>query len=129
MKWDHCGIRATDLERSLRFYTDVLGLELLEVVTVLDQPFYFVGNDTVRIEIEQANPAQLVAATGTQAGLYHLAFEVRSGRGIFWFFDGWYYAEEVVRSAVYAAFAAWLAVELRATGREGARRELSLIHI
>ena len=76
MKWDHCGIRAGDLDRSLRFYTDVLGLELLEVVTVLDQPFYFVGNDTVRIEIEQANPAQLAAATGTQAGLYHLAFEV-----------------------------------------------------
>jgi uncharacterized membrane protein len=48
---------------------------------------------------------------------YHLAFEVRSGRGIFWFFDSWYYAEELVRSAVYAAFAAWLAVELRATGR------------
>jgi len=76
MKWDHCGIRAADLERSLRFYTDVLGLELLEVVTVLDQPFYFVGNDTVRIEIEQANPAQIAAATGPQAGLYHLAFEV-----------------------------------------------------
>jgi len=76
MKWDHCGIRAADLERSLRFYTDVLGLELLEVVTVLDQPFYFVGNDTVRIEIEQANPAQISAAMGPQAGLYHLAFEV-----------------------------------------------------
>ena len=76
MKWDHCGIRAADLERSLRFYTDVLGLELLEVVTVLDQPFYFVGNDTIRIEIEQANPAQIAAATGPQAGLYHLAFEV-----------------------------------------------------
>ncbi len=76
MKWDHCGIRAADLERSLRFYTDVLGLELLEVVTVLDQPFYFVGNNTIRIEIEQANPAQIEAATGPQAGLYHLAFEV-----------------------------------------------------
>lgn len=54
---------------------------------------------------------------------HHLAFEVRSGREIFWFFDGWYYAEEVVRSAVYAAFAAWLVVELRGTGRAGARRE------
>jgi hypothetical protein len=48
---------------------------------------------------------------------YHLAFEVRAGRNLFWFFDAWYYAEEVVRSAVYAAFAAWLVVELRATGR------------
>jgi hypothetical protein len=53
---------------------------------------------------------------------YHLAFEVRAGRGMFWFFDAWYYAEEVVRTAVYTAFAAWLAVELRATGR-GRTRE------
>ncbi|HOD29716.1 MAG TPA: VOC family protein [Syntrophales bacterium] len=82
MKWDHCGIRAADLERSLRFYTDVLGLDLLEVVTVLDQPFYFVGNDTVRIEIEQANPAQIAAETGPQAGLYHLAFEVDDLEGV-----------------------------------------------
>ena len=50
---------------------------------------------------------------------HHLAFEVRAGRGIVWFFDAWYTAEEVLRSAVYAAFAAWLAVELRATGRAG----------
>jgi len=56
---------------------------------------------------------------------YHLAFEVRAGRNLFWFFDAWYYAEEVVRSAVYAAFAAWLVVELRATGRaaSGTARE------
>jgi hypothetical protein len=46
---------------------------------------------------------------------YHLAFEVRAERDIFWFFDGWYYAEELLRTAVYAAFAAWLLVELRAT--------------
>jgi hypothetical protein len=51
---------------------------------------------------------------------YHLAFEVRAGRSLFWFFDAWYYAEEVLRSAVYAALAAWLVIELRATGRAGA---------
>jgi hypothetical protein len=58
---------------------------------------------------------------------HHLAFEVRSGRGIFWFFDGWYYAEELLRSAVYAAFAAWLVVQLRATGRPagGSAREVA----
>jgi hypothetical protein len=39
---------------------------------------------------------------------YHLAFEVRAERGLFWFFDGWYYGEEIVRSLVYAAFVAWL---------------------
>ena len=54
---------------------------------------------------------------------YHLAFEVRAGRSLLWFFDGWYYAEEVIRTAAYAAFAAWLGVELRATGRAGGERE------
>jgi hypothetical protein len=56
---------------------------------------------------------------------YHLAFEVRAGRGIFWFFDGWYFAEEVLRTAVYVAFVAWIVVELAAAGRGGeARREV-----
>ena len=54
---------------------------------------------------------------------YHLAFEVRAGRGIFWFFDGWYFAEEVLRTAVYVAFVAWIVVELAAAGGE-ARREV-----
>jgi catechol 2,3-dioxygenase-like lactoylglutathione lyase family enzyme len=76
MKWDHCGIRSADLERSLRFYTDVLGLRLLEVVTVLGQPFYFVGNDTVRIEIEQGNTKDRTVPSEQTPGLYHLAFEV-----------------------------------------------------
>ncbi len=54
---------------------------------------------------------------------YHLAFEVRAERNLFWFFDGWYYAEEVLRSAVYAAFAAWIAIRLAATGGDGSRKE------
>lgn len=76
MKWDHCGIRAANLERSLNFYTEVLGFELLEVVKVLDQPFYFVGNATVRIEIEQGNLADRETPGGQMPGLYHLAFSV-----------------------------------------------------
>jgi uncharacterized membrane protein len=50
---------------------------------------------------------------------YHLAFEVRAERGVFWFFDGWYYAEEVLRTAVYAALLASIAVALRATRGAG----------
>jgi Glycosyltransferase family 87 len=46
---------------------------------------------------------------------YHLAFEVRAERGIFWFHDRWYDGEELVRAAIYAAFAAWLALRLRET--------------
>ena len=52
---------------------------------------------------------------------YHLAFEVRAERGLFWFFDGWYLAEEVLRTAVYVALAAWIAVALRDAGRGGTR--------
>jgi hypothetical protein len=55
---------------------------------------------------------------------YHLAFEVRAERGVFWFFDGWYYAEELVRTAVYAAFAGWILLELLATRTERPGREV-----
>ncbi len=75
-----------------------------------------------------AGPGWLfVALAGVSMVDHHLAFEVRSGRAIFWFFDGWYYAEELLRSAVYAAFAAWLVVQLRATGRSAgaAAREVA----
>ena len=73
-----------------------------------------------------APPWLFVALVGVSVVDHHLAFEVRSGRGIFWFFDVWYYAEELLRSAVYAAFAAWLVVQFRATGRAagGAAREV-----
>jgi hypothetical protein len=56
---------------------------------------------------------------------YHLAFEVRAERGVFWFFDGWYYAEELVRTAIYAAFAGWILRELLATRAARAGREVS----
>lgn len=82
MKWDHCGIRAANLERSLHFYTKVLGFELLEVVQVLDQSFYFVGNASVRIEIEQGNTVELTTPQGQTAGLYHLAFSVDDLEGL-----------------------------------------------
>jgi hypothetical protein len=51
---------------------------------------------------------------------YHLAFEVRADRGLFWFFDGWYYAEEAVRTGVYAMLALWTAARLRETRAGGA---------
>ena len=56
---------------------------------------------------------------------YHLAFEVRAERGITWFFDRWYYAEEIVRSAVYAAFLAWPALRMRETPRGTTQEEIA----
>jgi hypothetical protein len=52
---------------------------------------------------------------------YHLAFEVRAERGVLWFFDGWYYGEEVARSLVYAALAAWILREMVRLARTGGR--------
>jgi len=63
-----------------------------------------------------APPPELFAALAAISVVdYHLAFEVRAGRGVFRFFDGWYFAEEAVRTAVYAALAIWAVVELRRT--------------
>ncbi len=55
---------------------------------------------------------------------YHLAFEVRSSRAIFWHFDNVYYAEEWIRTAAWAVLLAWIGRELvriaRTASTEGA---------
>ena len=76
MKWDHIGIKASDVDRSLRFYCDILGLERQEELEIMGKRFYFVGNDTLSIEIEAGNPGDTQADPRTQTGLYHLAFTV-----------------------------------------------------
>jgi len=43
---------------------------------------------------------------------YHLAFEVRSGRALFSFYDGTYLAEEVIRTAAYALLGLWIVREM-----------------
>jgi hypothetical protein len=52
---------------------------------------------------------------------YHLAFEVRAERGLLWFFDGWYYGEELVRSLAYAVLVAWILREMVRGVRRGSR--------
>ena len=55
------------------------------------------------------------ALSAVSAVDYHLAFEVRSGRGLFTFFDATYDLEEAVRTALYAALALFLLRALRRT--------------
>jgi catechol 2,3-dioxygenase-like lactoylglutathione lyase family enzyme len=76
MKWDHIGIKTSDVDKSLRFYTDILGLERQEELEIMGKRFYFVGNDTVSIEIEAGNPGDTQIDPRAQTGLYHLAFTV-----------------------------------------------------
>jgi uncharacterized membrane protein len=54
---------------------------------------------------------------------YHVAFETRSSRGIIRYFDAVYTAEELVRTAIFAALVAWLARELVRLGRRTAARK------
>ena len=82
MKWDHIGIKTSDVDRSLRFYCDILGLERQEEVEIMGKRFYFVGNDTLSIEIEAGNPGDLQVDPRTQTGLYHLAFTVDDVEGL-----------------------------------------------
>jgi glyoxylase I family protein len=76
MRWDHVGIKCSDIEKSLQFYCDILGLEKQEELYVMGKRFWFVGNDTTSIEIEEGNPGDKQADPRTQTGLYHLAFIV-----------------------------------------------------
>ena len=69
-----------------------------------------------------AAPGWLFVALSIASAVdYHLAFEVRAERGVLWFFDGWYYGEEVARSLVYAALAAWILREMVRLARTGGR--------
>ena len=76
MKWDHVGIKSSDMEKSLTFYCDLLGLEKQQELDIFGKSFVFVGNDTVSIEIEAGNPDDTRIDPRTQTGLYHLAFTV-----------------------------------------------------
>ena len=78
MKWDHIGIKSSDVDRSLRFYTDILGLEMQEELEIMGKRFYFVGNDTVSIEIEAGNPGDTQVDPRTQTG-YCLCRHFKNG--------------------------------------------------
>ncbi|PKN77374.1 MAG: hypothetical protein CVU52_00690 [Deltaproteobacteria bacterium HGW-Deltaproteobacteria-10] len=76
MKWYHLGIKAKDSEASIRFYMEVLGLAIVDTVDVWGKKFTFVGNDTIQIEIEQANPGDTQANPSSMTGMNHFSVVV-----------------------------------------------------
>jgi catechol 2,3-dioxygenase-like lactoylglutathione lyase family enzyme len=76
MKWYHVGIKAKDSEASIRFYQDILGLDIVDTVDVWGKKFTFVGNDTIQIEIEQANPGDTQADATCMTGMNHFCIVV-----------------------------------------------------
>ncbi len=81
MKWYHLGIKARDSEVSIRFYMEVLGLAIVDTVDVWGKKFTFVGNDTIQIEIEQANPGDNQADPSSMTGMNHFSVVVEDING------------------------------------------------
>jgi catechol 2,3-dioxygenase-like lactoylglutathione lyase family enzyme len=82
MKWYHLGIKAKDSEASIRFYQDILGLDIIDTVEIWGKKFTFVGNDTIQIEIEQANPGDAQADPSSMTGLNHFGVVVDDIHGL-----------------------------------------------
>lgn len=76
MKFYHLGIKAKDVQESLRFYCDIMGLRKIETVSIMGKNFHFVGNDTFQIEIEGGNPGDTQANASTMTGLNHISLIV-----------------------------------------------------
>ncbi len=54
MRIHHFGVRVRDVGKAMDFYTRVLGFKLIETVILAGQPFYFVGDENMMLEIEPA---------------------------------------------------------------------------
>ncbi len=76
LKFDHYGIKAAEVARSMDFYIRVLGFRHLETVVVGGRDFIFVGDDRVRIEIEPALPGSHPPDNNLGIGIMHMAFLV-----------------------------------------------------
>ncbi len=77
MKWYHVGLKAASSDASVQFYRDILGLEVTDRVEIWGKQFVFVGNDTISIEIEQANPGDTQADPSAMTGLNHFSLVVK----------------------------------------------------
>jgi catechol 2,3-dioxygenase-like lactoylglutathione lyase family enzyme len=82
MKWYHVGIKAAASELSVQFYRDILGLEVIDRVEIWGKQFIFVGNDTISIEIEQANPGDTQSDPSSMTGLNHFSVVVEDIRAL-----------------------------------------------
>ncbi|MGW7066037.1 VOC family protein [Streptomyces sp. NPDC054855] len=76
LRTGHVGLNVTDIERSLAFYRDVIGYDVLGEGKEEGRRFAFLGQDgTLALTLWQQADA---AYEARNAGLHHLAIEVES---------------------------------------------------
>ena len=76
MQFHHIGVKCTNMDESLRFYTEVMGFEISEQVEVMGHPCIFLEKGGARIELESLGAATQAPAGPPNAGLTHFAFYV-----------------------------------------------------
>lgn len=78
MKFSHTMIRVKDIDKSLKFYTDVMGLKQLRKMDLPNATLYFVSDEreccTIELTYNHEQPEE-----GYQHGTYfgHLAFDTK----------------------------------------------------
>jgi catechol 2,3-dioxygenase len=74
----HVVIKVRDLERSRKFYTEILGMQVMKQVPEIGAVFLsFNGRDHHEVALFQIGP-QAEAPRANQVGLLHFAFRLRS---------------------------------------------------
>lgn len=76
MKTGHVGLNVRNMERSLSFYKDIFGLEIIRESKENGKKYAFLGhNDKITITLWEQSQTEF---SKDQSGLHHLAFEADS---------------------------------------------------
>ena len=76
MDFNHVGIKCSDVEAALKFYTEVLEMKLDFEVEILGKRCVFLNRGTLDLELEEVKTKTPPPAGFPEFGLSHLAFKV-----------------------------------------------------